>query len=295
MNLAHSTGKYTLVRKLKDPKFSVDHLDRYDLLLLAGQRNFQFGVVDAAQQTCLLLEDYALSQSPEELIGVYRSIIEEHQLLMAGYWKSVKLAVKSPYFTLVPKEYLSSDNLAHYLTLAVEFPEEHYSVYAQGHENAGATMVFGAHKELVDRIRNTYPTQKVPLLYQGSAFMEGIQQMSSVEYYSVMYLHIDRDYLTMVVVDDGKIVLFNGFVYHKPDDLVKYTLTAFQKLNLDQNETKTVVWGNIPAKSDEYLALYRYIRQLSLGSKPDFLTFSHVFDEAPDHQYLDLYSLHLIE
>ncbi|MEM8966677.1 MAG: DUF3822 family protein [Bacteroidota bacterium] len=293
--MAHSTGKYTLVRKLKDPKFSVDHLDRYGLLLLAGQRNFQFGVVDAEQQRCLLLEDYALPQSPEELVGTYRSIIEEHQLLMAGYWKSVKLAVKSPYFTLVPQAYLSSENIAHYLTLAVDFPDEHYSVYSQKHEEAGATMVFGAHKELVDRIKSTYPSHSIPLMYQGSSFIEGIRQVSSAEYYPVMYLHIDREYLTMVVIDDGKIILFNGSAYRKPEDLVKYTLSAFQKLNLNQNETKVVVWGNIPTKSDEYLALYRYIRQLSLGKKPDFLTFSHVFDEAPDHQYLDLYSLHLTE
>ncbi|WKN45924.1 DUF3822 family protein [Tunicatimonas pelagia] len=291
--MAHSTGNYTLVRRIKDPQFSVDRLDQYALLLLAGTHNFQFCVVDTDQQRCLLLEDYSFSDTLEELTGAYRTIIEEHQLLMAGYWKSVKLAVKSPYFTLVPRSYFSPENPGHYLKLAVALPEENYSISYQMHEQAEAAMVFGANKGLVDRIKSTYPSQDIPLKYQGSVFIEGIRQMPSGSHYPVMHLHIDQGALTVLVIDNGNVVFYNNFAYQSPDDVVKYTLTAFQKLSLDQNDTKVVVWGNIPLKSDEYAALYRYIRQLTLGTKPDFLTFSHMFDEAPDHQYFDLYSLYL--
>ena len=289
--MAHSVGNYTLVRKIKDPQFSVDHIDRYALLLLVGSHNFQFCVVDTEQNRCLLLEDYTFSDSTEGLIGTYRSIIEEHQLLMAGYWKSVKLAVKSPYFTVVPHSYFSAENAAHYLTLAVDLPQKNYAVSYQTYGQANATMVFSADKTLIDRIKSTYPSQDIRLKHQGTVFTEGIQQISPNSSQPVMHLHIDRECLTTLVIDSGKVVLYNIFSYQNPDDVVKYILTAFQKLHLDQNNTEVVVWGNIPAKSDEYAALYRYIRQLTLGTKPNFLTFSHVFDEAPDHQYVDLYSL----
>jgi len=293
--LAHSVGNYTLVRKIKDPQFSVDRIDRYALMLLAGPQNFQFCVVDADQQRCLLLEDYSFSDASEDLVGTYRAIIEEHQILMAGYWKSVKLAVKSSYFTLVPQDYFSAENPAHYLTLAVDLPEENCLVSYQTHQQANAAMVFGADKGLVNRIKSTYPSQDIQLKHLGSVFMEGVQQLPSGSHYPVMHLHIDRGCLIMLVADNDKVILYNSFAYQSSGDVVKYTLTAFQKLNLDQNETKLVVWGNIPAKSDEYAALYRYIRQLTFGTKPDFLTFSHVFDEAPDHQYFDLYSLHVTQ
>ncbi|MGB3587213.1 MAG: DUF3822 family protein [Tunicatimonas sp.] len=293
--MTHSVGNYTLVRKVKDPQFSVDRIDRYALMLLAGPQNFQFCVVDADQQRCLLLEDYSFSNTSEDLVGTYRAIIEEHQILMAGYWRSVKLAVKSSYFTLVPQAYFSTENPAHYLALAVDLPEKNCLVSYQNHRQTNSAMVFGANKELVNRIKSTYPSQDIRLEHLGSVFIEGIQQLSSDSHYPVMHLHIDRGYLTMLVTDQDKVILYNSFAYQHSDDIVKYVLTAFQKLSLDQNETKVVVWGNIPAKSAEYAALYRYIRQLTFGTKPDFLTFSHVFDEAPDHQYFDLFSLHVTQ
>lgn len=293
--MTHSVGNYTLARKIKDPQFSVDHIDQYDLLLLAGQHDFQFGVVDTQQQRCLLVEDYTFSDSATDSDGnVYRSVIEDHQLLMAGYWNRVKLAVKSQHFTLVPEDYFSPEHASHYLTLVTETPADKYTITYQPHKQANAVMVFGAQRQLVERLRSTYPSQDVQLLYQGSVFIEGVQR-STDSSDRAMHLHIGRQHVLMLVLEDQKIILYNRFVYATSNDIVKYTLTALQKLDMNQNGAKVTVWGNIPKQSKQYATLYKYVRNLSYGTMPNFLKFSHVFDEAPEHQYFDLYSMDLSE
>ncbi len=293
--MAYSVGNYNLARKIKDPQFSIDRIDQYDLLLLAGQYDFQFAVVDAQQHRCLLVEDYTFSGSEADVGETYRALIEEHQLLMAGYWNRVKLAVKSQHFTLVPSAYFSAENTVHYLTLVTDTPTSKYTVNHYLVKELDAVMVFGAEKQLVERLRNTYPSQDVGIISQGSAFIKGVQQADTGSYYRSMYLLVDRQHVSVIVEEDHKLILYNRFAYRTPDDIVKYILTVFQKSEMDQNETRVTVWGNIPAQSEQYLALYRYIRELTYGTKPDFLEFSHVFDEAPEHQYFDLYSMYLIE
>nr|WKN39299.1 DUF3822 family protein [Tunicatimonas sp. TK19036] len=293
--MAHTVGNHTLIRKIKDPQFSIDHLNQYDLLLLAGRHDFQFCVTDAHSQRCLLLEDYIFPGGLSDLAEAYFPLFEGHHLLMAGYWNKVKLAVKNQHFTIVPDSYFSAENVGHYLTLATDTPTDQYTASYYRHKQSDAVMVFGAEKRLTERLKSFYPSQAVQLLHQGSAFIEGVQQLTTGSYYRTMYLHIGRQYFGIVVVEDKKLIFYNRFAYNSSGDIVKYTLTTLQKLGMDQNETKVHVWGNVSGKSDHYAALYRYIRQLSYGTKPPFLEFSHVFDEAPDHQYFDLYSMHLCE
>ncbi|MEQ9441190.1 MAG: DUF3822 family protein [Cyclobacteriaceae bacterium] len=293
--MTHSVGNHTLVRKIKDPQFSIDHINQYDLLLLAGQYDFQFCVTDARSQRCLLLEDYTFPEALPDLAEGYFSIFEGHHLLMAGYWNKVKLAVKNQYFTLVPEAYFSSEEAAQYLPLAIDIPADQYAIAHHRHKLAEAVMVFGVEKRLAERLKSIYPSQNILLLHQGSVLADGIQSLPTASYYRNMYLHIGRQHFSIVVVEDKKLIFYNRFAYNTSDDIVKYALTALQNLKMNQNETKVQVWGNISGKSDHYAALYRYIRQLSYGTKPPFLEFSHVFDEAPDHQYFDLYSMHLCE
>lgn len=293
--MAHSVGTHTLVRKIKDPQFSIDHLNQYDLLLLAGRYDFQFCVTDAHSRRCLLLEDYTFPEGLSDLAEAYFPLFEAHHLLMAGYWNRVKLAVKNQHFTLVPEAYFSAENAGHYLTLATNTPTDQYSVSYYRHRQSDAVMVFGAEKRLVERLKSFYPSQTVQLLHQGSVFAESVQQLTTGSESRTMYINIGRQYFGIVVVEGRKLIFYNRFGYSSSEDIVKYTLTTLQKLGMSQNDTEVQVWGNVSGKSDHYAALYRYIRQLSYGTKPSLMEFSHAFDEAPDHQYFDLYSMHLSE
>ena len=47
---------YKLIKKIKDERFDVDLINRYDLLVHVGSRDLQVGVIDSAEKRMLLLE-----------------------------------------------------------------------------------------------------------------------------------------------------------------------------------------------------------------------------------------------
>jgi hypothetical protein len=66
-------------------------------------------------------------------------------------------------------------------------------------------------------------------------------------------------------------------------------------LGKDQQKSDVVIWGYIGKQSPHYNKFYQYIKNISFGDRPDYLKYSYIFDEAQDHHYMDLYSLHLCD
>lgn len=293
----HPSGKYTLVQRVEDKKFSIDDLTHYSLLLLVDDRRLQLAVVDTQEGAGMIVEDYVLEEVPstEELIQTLQQLFENHPLLMAGYWKSIKLAVKNQKFTLVPGAYFSQEKLRHYLSFSAETTPDRDGYYRYQHVQSQAVNVFAANKKLVERIRSWYPSLEVPVIHHGSALIEGIQANRDFTYYKDVHLHLDEDRFSVTVTEDNKLLFYNQFPGHDPQEVVKYTLTTMQELGLDRNESRVILRGNIPGHSAYAQTLYRYVRHLEMGSRPSYLKFSYTFDELPDHQYFDLYGLYVCE
>jgi hypothetical protein len=295
--LEQETGAFHLVNRIKDTTFSIDDLTHYNLSLLVGRHDFQFCVIDTRENKCLLLEDYELEgiSTTNTLINTLYKLFEGHHLLMAGYWKSVKLAIKNQKFTLLPDSLFSSEYLRDYLKMSAEVDAELDDFYYYKHIQSEAVSVFAAERKIVEKVRSIYPTLTVQVLHQGSAFVEGVQSHRDHTYYKDLYIHIGKKSFSLVVTEDNKLVFYNRFPYQSEQDVIKYTMICMQELNMDQQDTKALVWGSIASNSSYFKELYRYVKNISFGSKPSYLRFSFVFDEVPDHQYFDLFSIYVCE
>lgn len=295
--MEQEAGNYHLIKRVKDTTFSIDELTHYNLSLLVGRHDFQFCVTDTRDNKCLLLEDYALEDisSTNVLINTLYALFEGHHLLMAGYWKSVKLAMKNQKFTLIPTHLFSADHLREYLKLSAEVDNELDDFYYYQHMQSDSVSVFAAERKIVEKVRSIYPTLSVQVIHQGSALIEGVQSHRDFTFYKDLYIHISRRNFSLVVTEDNKLVFYNRFPYSGADDVLKYTLITMQELDMDQQDTKTTVWGNIDSHSRHFKELYRYVRNISFGGKPSYLNFAFMFDEVPDHQYFDLFSIYVCD
>ena len=95
-----AAATYKLIKKVKDDRFDEDHLQQYDLLIQTGPKDFQVAVIDTKDNRVLILEDYAMGnvQSNTELLQTLKDLFDAHALLKAGFWKSVKIAIKNNKF-----------------------------------------------------------------------------------------------------------------------------------------------------------------------------------------------------
>ena len=65
---------------------------------------------------------------------------------------------------------------------------------------------------------------------------------------------------------------------------------SFEQLNLSTENIKVTLFGAIE-KNDEYFnLLYDYIRNLTLGKRPDQFVFPAEFDSLAEHKYFGLFA-----
>ncbi|EMR02692.1 DUF3822 family protein [Cesiribacter andamanensis] len=282
--------------KIKDPRFSIDDLQDYSLLLQAGEREFQLAVIDTKSNRCLLLEHYNLFDfsSEEEHQRLIENLFEDHHLLMAGFWHSVRFSVKNLRFSLIPAALFDKEQSAAYLRLTSPLPATDSILYYRHLKNSIIT-VFGAEQRFMEWLSRRYPNLKIQVIHHISAFTEGVLHSSDHSSGQDVFLLLENGLLSVLITQGNKLQYANLFRCQEPADFLRYLMMVLKQFGLDQTSTKIQLWGNVPPDSPWFRAVKPYLGNLSFGSRPPFLSFHYMFDEAADQRFFDLFSLYLCE
>lgn len=293
--IAQETSTYKLIKRVKDTKFTIDELDHYSLIMQVGIYDLQFAVVDSQDNVVMGLEDYRFQgvKTVNARLRLIRDILDDHEYLTAGFWKDVKLSLKSHKFSLVPANMFVSDSAADYLAVNSEIKTAFEEVNYYKQIAIDSVNVFAAETKLCRWIESIYKKKKVHVIHQGSTLIEGFLKHADHIQEKSMYTFIDRGIIHIVVSEGDKLLYYNQFAARKKEDYLKYIMLVFNELGMSGKQHHVFVWGFIKPSSDEMSLLKRYIRNISFGSKPSFLKFSHLYDEVEDHQYFDVLSGYL--
>lgn len=283
---------YNIIKQIKDDKFNVEELQHYNLSLQLGPCDFQIAVTDIRDQRCLIMESYNIPKEADLLPSLI-SIFEDHYFLKAGFWNSVKVAFINNKFSLVPYSLFDNDNLLDYLNLNVSLHGD--SLFYYKHEKLRAVNVFAAPTALVSFFNGSYPGTTLHFLHQESVLIEGIEKYEDFSVNRNMSVLMEKDAFSILVYQGSDLIYCNRFTFNTSQKLVQYIMSVMHELELDQYETRTIVWGDINAGSKSFEMLQTYIYNISFGGKLSLLHFGYVFDEIDDHQYFDLFSIYFCD
>lgn len=291
------SANYRLLKKIKDEAFDVDNLHDYCLSIQIGIRDLQFCVIDTTNNKCLLIEDFVFLEvrTINTRLLVVQKLFENHHLLMAGFWHSIKIAFKSHKFTLVPSDHFLPSSAVDYLSVNCEYKEKTEEVFHYKHITSNAINIFTADKKLVAWLRSIYKQKEIQILHQGSALVEGIHRYDDHSHEKAMFCLVDKGVLHLVVSQNQKLHYYNQFAVKSSEDYLRYVMLVFKELGLKQKTSKLIIWGEIEQESPHIQLLRKYIRNISFGGKPTYLNFNYQFDEIQDHQYFDVLSIMLCE
>ncbi len=291
------SANYRLLKKIKDEAFDVDNLHDYCLSIQIGIRDLQFCVIDTTNNKCLLIEDFVFLEvrTINTRLLVVQKLFENHHLLMAGFWHSIKIAFKSHKFTLVPSDHFLPSSAVDYLSVNCEYKEKTEEVFHYKHITSNAINIFTADKKLVAWLRSIYKQKEIQILHQGSALVEGIHRYDDHSHEKAMFCLVDKGVLHLVVSQNQKLHYYNQFAVKSSEDYIRYVMLVFKELGLKQKTSKLIIWGEIEQESPHIQLLRKYIRNISFGGKPTYLNFNYQFDEIQDHQYFDVLSIMLCE
>lgn len=293
-----TAASYKLNKKIKDDSFNVDHLSEYCLSLQISSKLFRICITDSSRNRCLLLEDYQFShvQHPDQLIETLQEIYDDHHLLQAGYWKSVKLALKTSNFSLVPHALFDQEFAKDYLNLncttsAINGDEVLF--YKQN--STDVVNIFSADKKIINFFEAAYIGKKLKIVHHTSSLIEGIMVQNANKDQREMFLYIEKDQLTVVIKKNRTLEFCNSFFFTTPEDFVYYVMFVAEQLKFNPEKDYVTVWGDLLPDSSFIKKLSMYMCHIKFGNKPSSLYFGYNFDELLDHNFFDLYNLHLCE
>ncbi len=297
MSTATDTSKHKLVKRVRDEKFSIDELEDYSLTLQVGIRDFQISITDTQDNQVMALEDYRLEgiRTVNERLRLIKDILDNHDFLTAGFWKRVKLSLKTHKFSLVPSNMFVADSAADYLSVNSDIKTSFEQVNYYKQISANAVNVFAAETKLCNWISSIYKRKAVHVVHQGSALIEGVLKHNDHSSEKAMYCFVDLGILHVIVAADRKLFFYNQYAVRKKEDYLKYIMLVFKEMEMDPKTNALQLWGFIRQNSEEMALLKKFIRNISLGARPSFLKFGYKFDEIEDHQYFDVMSAYICE
>ncbi len=287
--------KFRRVKRVKSNTFNVDDLHDYTLSLMVGIRDFQVCVSNGSDDI-LFLEDFKLDgvRTINERLHVLQEIWDDHHFLKAGFWKSIKLGLKSHKYTLVPRAQFMPESQMDYISVNSEIKHKMEQVFHYQHSESDAVNVFAADAKLVKWIQSVYKSKKVEIIHQGSAFIEGVVREFGDSKVPMVHGLIDRGVLHIVVAANNQLIYYNQFAARKGEEILKYTMLVFKSLELSQKSTVLKLWGSFKIDTPHLDMLKKYIRRVEMGPRPSPVNFKfHQFDDISEHQYFDLYNVPL--
>jgi hypothetical protein len=293
--LKAATKDYKLFKKIREDKFEVDQLHNYDLNLLLGNRDFQIAVVDNRTNRCLIVEDFIISSidSYSKLVDVFEQIFDNHHLLKAGFWESIKVGIKSNKFALVPESLFDPDSIFDYLKFNCKVNKEYDELMYYKHAKSEAVNTFAIDSRMYNWLESLYSEKEITYFHQSSALIEGVLEQLNNYPKDSIFVYVDRFKLHIITSKDNKLEYYNQFYIKQFSDYIKYIMTVMKGLNRNQLTTNVVLWGYLGKQSKHYNEFAKYIKNISFGERPKFLKFGYPFDELQDHHYFDLYNVHL--
>ncbi len=292
-----ATVSYKLIKKIKDDKFDEEKLHQYPLLAQLGVRDLQVAVVDTDPNRLVFFEDYIFNDlsSREEQLELLHTLFESHELLMAGFWRSVIFSIKNNQLVQVPNSLFVPEGAAEYLRFNAQFDTEKEEILYCHNEQTDAVTVFAMPTELHQWISKLYVNSSVKFIHQSAALIEGVLTCAKEMSDSPLYIYIDRFKLHILSVKKGELVYYNQFVIKQFADYVKYIMLVMNGLAMDQGTSQVVLWGYIGKNSPHYQEFYKYIHNVTFGKRPSHLKFGYMFDEVQEHHFFDLFSMNLLK
>lgn len=292
--MSNTAATYTLVKKAIARGFDPKEIPECALCLNIGTKDFQITIINKRTKGCLLLLDYRLEniKTVKGRLDAVEAILGNSKILSSGLWGNVKVSFKTHKFSLMPHSHFVPEKSSDYLALNCEINPKIDEIYYYGHDAAGTIVnVFAGDKLIVNYLRKIYANKKIQVLHQGSALIAGSIKHSGHYGGKAMFVHFDRGLLHIIVCEEKNLLYYNQFVTAKSEEVIKYIILVFKELKMSPKTAPLIIWGLLKADAGVVNIVKKYIKNLSLGPKPNFLKFSDEFDQVDGHRYFDTYNI----
>lgn len=277
--------------KFIDKSFDLEHINNYHLSLQVYLKGFSFCLLDRERNKFIALGNYYFDKisSYNILLNEIDEIFKNEEVLKPNY-QHVKFLFATPKYSYIPSPFYDKDEIKSIYSFnhKLKKGEKLHSNFIYGNSSYA---VFTIPDYIEDFFKQKY--QNIKFYHHSSPLIEEILLKDKLSTQSnKVFLNIMPDIFDFVIIENGKLKLFNSFTYNSETDFQYFVLNAFNQLNLSPIDIPVSIMGVVKRDDIKIDNLKKYIKQISYFSKPAHFEYAYGFNNLPDHFFINLINLY---
>jgi len=273
-----------------DETFDINVTSSYHLSLQVCTHSISLAILDTIRMKFLAFKHIRFTEEipDEEMPAKIESLFNTEPYLHRNY-KHFYFAYITPSATLVPTPLFKEEDAQEFLKFSVPVKLSD-KILHRPVSGLDAQLLYAVPEELINltkhHISNTrFFHHAIPFIENGLIEAKGKSNTNRV------LTQIHHHIIDIVVVQDGKFMLYNSFPYRTHEDLVFFVLYIFDQFALNTTETELIISGIIDKNEDFDALIRKYIRRISYQEFNRSFTYSYTFNDLPQHSFTNLINL----
>ncbi len=271
---------------LLDRSYSKDNSKNYHLSIQVDPDGVCFCILDIESNHYIVFKKYEFEKinNVDTLTDKLEQIIDEDDCLNTSFGSTsmIFLTQKS---TFVPDIFFDELNLRDYFEfnhVLEELDEIHYNPLNE----IKACNVFALPTYVANLFYNKF--RGIHYFQQATPFVKTILKDFSLP--SGIHLNLNAGFFDIAVKKEGKLILYNTFLYQNDTDLLYYVLFIINQLKIDAQTIPMTLCGELSDRIAYQEALSKYVPNM-MYLEPASPSFSGIFERINRHKYFNLFYL----
>lgn len=197
------------------------------------------------------------STTPEELLMEAEAVISSNDILNNPF-AEVSVVYSTAIYSLVPSRFFDETKASEYLKFNSKILANDYMAH-DIIEGQDIVVVYVPFMNINNFFFEKYGTFNY---YHSVTVMLNAILEKEPDALPKMYLHFQKNCFDCVVIKNGRLQLCNSYVYNTPEDFIYYTLFCMEQLDLNPENLRVFLCGEIEKDDNNYTIAYTYIRNL---------------------------------
>lgn len=269
--------------------FNKGLIHTYNLSVLVGIDRLSY-LISNQQNQVVALRAYQLSNLPTQA-PLKQVLIEDS--IIRGKFRSVKVGLFSPKFSLLPMSLFDEQELRLYLEQTTSLQQKDHLAFDLIKE-LDAANAYAFDLSYIQDITEHFPAAQFFHVSTGiiNNFIANFDSSSSKNIFLNVYDH----YVMITVIENKKMLFHNIFSFKASPDCLYYVLLVYKQLGLIPQKHPLYIVGELVQDSEIHKLLYKYIKTIHFVNRPNFYVFGAKTQSSfPQNFFFDLYSLKLCE
>lgn len=270
--------------ELFDETLDINSTENYELSVQVSPYELSFCILDSLRNKFVLLRSYEPEDNSRFDPFRLNEIIRKDDFLIRHYKKTILLTLTSK-STLVPSPLFEDSKKSDYLAFNL-IPSEGERVLTNKLRDPDVVIVFSLPEGIADILITAFPGSI--LMHQLKPLLKFINTgRRSVG--NNVHVHLEGDYLNMVIIDQNTIKFCNTFYYRTISDIEYYVLYVLKRLKVSHDDT-VYFSGNLIKQEEVIHTFSNYLSNIRLPVPEGNHTFSYVFSEKELNKFLILFT-----